>query len=265
MGQEVGAVDEASASMLKRVVKFGDLQVQEVMIPRTEVVWVEQGCTLEGFQQIYGERPLLRYPIYEGNYDNVVGMLSAKDVHVALAKGSLDCDTDVTEFGRPVYFIPRTKLVGELFNEMRAKGFLMAAVLSEYGGTSGIVTIRELVDEIVGEMSEELVGATGDNFEIVSEHAYMIDGSMAVEDANENLGLHIPDGDYETMGGFAFHLFGRLPEEGEQTIYNGLTLTATEVQGRRIAKLLVVKEELLQRQSESAAASEGAAPGENKR
>jgi putative hemolysin len=242
MGEESGAVDEASAKMLKRVVKFGDREVQEVMTPRTELVWVEGGCTLAEFQKIYVEAPALRYPVYEGNFDNVKGTLSVKDVHVALAQGQIAPDSVVTDFLRPVYFVPRTKLVGELFTEMRAGGFLMAVVLSEYGGTSGIVTVEQLVEEIVGEVREELAGAQ-QRFEIVSEHAYQVEGSMPVEEANENLGLGIPEGDYETVAGFALHLFGHLPEEGDQIVHDNLRLTVTEVTGRRLARLLITREQ----------------------
>jgi putative hemolysin len=243
VGEETGVVDEASATMLKRAVKFGDRQVQEVMTPRTDAVWIEEGCTLAKFQEIYAESPMLRYPVYEGSADNVVGTLSVKQVHVALAKGTLRPDSVLTEFVRPVYFVPRTKLVGELFNEMRAKGFLMAVVLSEYGGTSGIVTMEELVEEIVGEVREELVGA-GQQFEVVSEHAYQIEGSMRIDEANESPGLGIPQGDYDTVAGFALHVFGHLPEEGDQITHGHLRLAVTEVTGSRIARLLVTKEQL---------------------
>ncbi|MBL7119489.1 MAG: HlyC/CorC family transporter [Dehalococcoidia bacterium] len=241
MGEAGGAVDQSSAQMLKRVVKFGDRWVREVMIPRTEVVWVEQGATLADFQQVYSESPVLRYPIYEGNFDNVTGVLITRDVHVALAQGSIDQKSIITDFQRPVYFVPGTKLVGELFTEMRAKKFSMAVVVSEYGGTSGIVTIEELVEEIVGEVSEELVGADK-GVEIISEHAIQIEANMRIDEANERLGLGLPEDEYETVGGFVLHMLGHLPEEGEHVTYGNVRLMVTEVKGLRIVRLMVTKE-----------------------
>ncbi|MFC1925223.1 hemolysin family protein [Chloroflexota bacterium] len=241
MGEEGGAVDETSAQMLKRVVKFGDRDVQEVMIPRTDAVWVEEGATLADFQKIYAESPLLRYPVYEGNSDNVKGVLVARDVYVAMAKGSIDKTDTVTRFGREIYFVPETKLVGELFTEMRSNGFSMAVVVSEYGGTSGVVNVEQLVEEIVGEISEDIIGAERE-FEIINEYAYRVEGSMRIDEANEQLGLGVPEGEYETMAGFALHLLGHLPEEGEQVIYGNLRFVVMKVKGNRIIRLMVTRE-----------------------
>jgi len=243
MGEEVGAVDENSAQMLRRVVRFGDRWVKEVMTPRTNVVWIEQGATLANFQRIYAESPRLRYPIYEDNFDNVKGVLVAKDVYQALAQGRIDKESVVTNFARPTYFVPGTKLVGDLFTEMRDKGISITVVLSEYGGTSGIVNVEQLVEEIVGEVKDELVG-TESEFKVISEHTYQIDGSMKIGEANEQLGLGIPEDDYETIAGFVLHLLGHLPIEGEQVVYGNLRLAVIEVKGNRIAKLMVTKEEL---------------------
>lgn len=250
MSEEVGAVDETSAKMLKRMVKFGDRGVREVMTPRTNVVWVEHGATLEDFQRIYAESPNLRYPVYEGNFDNVKGVLVAKDIHVALARGSVDKKSVVTDFARPTYFVPGTKLVGELFNEMRDGKFSMAVVVSEYGGTSGIVGVEQLVEEIVGEVREELVGAERE-FERISEHTYQVEGSMRIGEANEQLGLGIPENDYETIAGFVLHILGHLPKGGEQVAYGNLRLAVIEVRGNRIVRLMVTKEELLPGQQAS--------------
>ena len=126
----------------------------------------------------------------------------------------------------------------------------MAVVVSEYGGTSGIVNTEQLVEEIVGEVRKELVGAEKE-FEKISEHSYHVDGSMRVAEANEELGLGIPENDYETMAGFVLHLLGHLPEEGEQVVKGNLRLVVTEVQGNRIARLMVTKEEPQPEQQES--------------
>jgi putative hemolysin len=240
VGEEQGVVDEASAQMLRKVVSLGERQVREVMTHRTEAIWLEQGSTLADFLTLYAESPAQRYPIYEGNYDNVKGMLSIRDVLTAMAQGSIDRKGSVTDLARPVYFVPGSKMVGELLSELMAEGYLMAVVVSEYGGTSGIVSIDQLIEEIVGEVKEELAGAKT-AFEVVGERAYKIQGSMRIEEANEQLELGLPEGDYQTIGGFALNLFGHLPKEGEQIVYDDLRFVVAEAKENKVAWLLVTK------------------------
>jgi len=251
MGEEEGVVDEASAQMLRKVVGLGERQVRVVMTPRTEAIWLEQGITLEDFLKIYAESPAQRYPIYEGSYDNVIGVLSIRDVLTALAQGSIDRGSTVTDLARLLYFVPESKTVGELFGEMRAEGYLMAVVLNEYGGTSGIVTIDQLVEEIVGEVREELVAARK-GFEVVGERSYKIQGNMRIEEVNEELQLGIPGGDYQTIGGFALSLLGHLPKEGEQIVYGDLRLLIAEVKENRITRVFVTKKKKIGEQEQEA-------------
>jgi putative hemolysin len=124
---------------------------------------------------------------------------------------------------------------------MQEEGYLMAVVVDEYGGSSGIVSIDQLIEEIVGEVQEEIVGASK-AFKVVGEHAYKIRGSMRIDEANEQLGLGLPEGDYMTIGGYALHLFGHLPKEGEQIVHDDLTLVAAQVKDNKITRLLVTKE-----------------------
>jgi len=241
IGEEQGVVDEASAEMLRKVVGLGECQVREVMTARTEAIWLEEGATLADFFKVYAKSPAQRYPIYEGNYDNVKGMLSIRDVLDALARGSIGAKGSVTALARPVYFVPEGKMVGELFNEMREEGYLMAVVVSEYGGTSGIVSIDQLIEEIVGEVKGELAGAKK-AFEVIGERAYKIEGGMRIEEVNEQLEFELPEGDYKTIGGFALKLFGHLPAEGEQLVYGDLRLVVAEVKENKITWLFVNKE-----------------------
>ena len=160
---------------------------------------------------------------------------------LAQAQGRLELNSTLDELYRPIYFVPGSKKVGELFAEMRDGGYLIAVVVDEYGGTAGIVNREQLIEEIVGEISEELVEAEAE-FEVVSEHAFQVDGSMRVEEANEQLGLDIPPGDYETVAGFALSLLGHLPEEGERVKHGDLHLVITEVRGSKIVKLTISRE-----------------------
>jgi putative hemolysin len=241
MGAEEGVMAEEEATMLRKVIKFGERQVRAVMTPRSDVVFIEREATLADFFAQYALAPALRYPVYEGTFDNIVGVITIRDVVLAQAQGKLELNSHLDELYRPIYFVPGSKKVGELFAEMRAGGYLTTIVVDEYGGTTGIVNREQLVEEIVGEIGEELVELEAE-FEIVSEHAFQVDGSMRVDEANEQLGLEIPAGDYETVAGFALSLLGHLPEEGERVKHGELHLVITEVRGSKIAKLTISRE-----------------------
>lgn len=242
IGEEGGVVDETSAEMLRCVVRLGEQQVKEIMMPRTEAIWLRQGASLDEFFKIYAESPAQRYPVYEETYDNVTGMVFTGDVLGAIAQGRMQGESTVTELARSVYFVPESKPVGDLFGEMKAGGHLMAVVVSEYGGTSGIVTIEQVVEQIVGEVREDLA-AVKKGYEVVGLNLYKVSGSMRVEDVNEELGLHIPEGDYQTMGGFVLNLFGHVPKEGEQMSFGGLRLLVAEVKGNKVAWVVIIREE----------------------
>jgi len=240
LSQEEGVVDEHSAKMMHSVVSLGQCQVREIMTPRKEAIWIETGATLGDFLKTYAQSPAQRYPIYEESFDNVKGMISVRDVLSALAQNTMTRKGPIANLAKPVYFVPETKMVGELLMEMRDEGYFMAVVVDEYGGSSGIVSIEQLVEEIVGEVNEEIVGAT-QQFKVVGENSYKIRGSMRVDEANEQLALGIPEGDYKTIGGFALNVFGHLPKEGEQTDFEDLRLAVTQVKDNKIARLFVSK------------------------
>ncbi|MDY6917910.1 MAG: hemolysin family protein [Chloroflexota bacterium] len=241
VGREEGTVEEAEAEMLHKVFEFGDRSVREVMTPRPEVAWVEEGTKLADFLDTYAESPHTRFPVYRDNIDDVVGILSIKDVLMAQAKASLGQDSAIGPLVRPIEFVPETKPIGQLFGEMRSRGYNMAVVVDEFGVTSGIATMEQLAGEIVGHLGDELLGDVKD-FTFIDEQTIQIDGSMRVEDANEELGLGLPEGEYDTVAGFVLSLLGYIPKEGEQLKYNGLKLVITEMRGLKVEKILVTKE-----------------------
>lgn len=238
MGEESGAVERHEAEILEKALKFGDRRVSEVMTPRTEVVWVERGTPLRRFLQVYREHPHGRYPVFSETVDNVVGILSIRDLLSALAEGALGPDDDVTSLARPPFFIPDSKKVGELWVELRQTGHPMAVVVDEFGGVAGIVTRHDLVEEIVGTMAEEWQ-TLEEEYRALGEDVYEVDGGMRVEELNEKLGLQIPRGDYETLAGFVLHTLGRIPQEGDQFIARGLQFTVTEMQGVKIERVRI--------------------------
>ncbi|MFC2019601.1 HlyC/CorC family transporter [Chloroflexota bacterium] len=241
VGHKEGTVEEAEAEMLHKVFEFGDRPVREAMVPRPEVVAIEQGSTVADFLALYAESPLSRFPVFEENMDNVAGILSIKDVLMAQAKGTITDQSIIDELIRPAYFTPETKRISELFVEMRDDNYRMCVVVDEYGGTAGIVSLSRLVEEIVGPVGDELAAVEKD-YEVINEYTFEIDGNMRLEEVNEEMGLNLPEGDYETVAGFVLHLLGHIPGKGEQLRYKGLKLVIMEMRGLKIERILLTKE-----------------------
>jgi len=241
MGHKEGTVEEDEAEMLHKVFEFGDRPVHEVMVPRPEVVSIEQGSTIADFLALYAESPLSRFPVYQENMDNVIGIISIKDVLMGLAKGTIDNQGSIDDLIRPTYFTPETKHVNELFSEMQDKNYRMAVVIDEYGGTAGIVSLSRLVEEIVGEVGDELAQVEKD-YEAINEYTFQIDGSMRIEEANEEMELELPEGEYETVAGFVLDLLGHIPKQGKQLRYKGLKIVITKMRGLKIEEILLTKE-----------------------
>ena len=241
VGHKEGTVEKDEAEMLHKVFDFGDRPVREVMVPRPEVVCIAQGSKLADFLSLYAESPLSRLPVYQENMDNVVGILSVKDVLMAQAKGTISNQSAIDDLVRPAYFTPETKRINELFAEMRDKNYRMAVVVDEYGGTAGIVSLSRLVEEIVGPVGDELA-AVEKEYEIINEYTFKIDGSMRIEEANEEMELELPEGEYETVAGFVLELLGHIPKTGEQLRYKGLKIVITKMRGLKIEEILLTKE-----------------------
>jgi putative hemolysin len=241
VGSRDGTVQKDEAEMLHKVFEFGDRPAREVMVPRTEVIWVAQGITIEDFFKLYTEYPLNRYPVFDGSMDNVVGILSAKDVLMSLAKGTCDIEKTINTMIRPACFSPEGKRIGELLTEMRDKNYHMCIIVDEYGGTAGIVTLTQLVEEIVGDVKDELSSMEKD-YEVINETTFQIGGSMRIEDINAEMNLALPKGDYETVAGFILKTLGHIPTTGEQLRYQDLKMVVSRMEGLKIEEILVTKE-----------------------
>lgn len=242
VGHREGTVEEAEAKLLHRVFDFGDRPVREVMVPRPEVVAIEQGSTIADFLALYAQSPLSRFPVFQENMDDVVGILAIKDVLMELAKSTIDNQSLIDDLIRPAYFTPETKLINELFAEMRDENYRMAVVVDEFGGTAGIVSLSRLVEEIVGPVGDELA-AVEKEYEVINQYTFQIDGSMRIEEVNEAMELNLPESeDYETIAGFVLNLLGHIPKEGEQLRYEGLKVTITKMRGPKIEEIQVTRE-----------------------
>ena len=154
-GRQAGAVEPTEAQMLEQVFRFGDSQLRETMTPRTEIVWIEKGASQREFLSTYREHSHTRFPVYEDSVENVLGTISVKDVVRAMASEELGPEDDVTQLLRQAHFVPETKLVGELFQELRGSGYQMVMAVDEFGGIAGLVTLKQMLEEIVGRVGEE--------------------------------------------------------------------------------------------------------------
>jgi putative hemolysin len=242
VGQKEGTVEENEARMLDRVFDFGDRPVREVMIPRPEVIAIEQGSTVADFLALYGESPISRFPVFMENMDNVVGILSIKDVLMGLAKGEISRNSVLDNLVRPAYFTPETKLINELFAEMRDNNYRVTIVIDEFGGTAGIVSLSRLVEEIVGPVGDELAVAEKD-YEVINSYTFQVDGGMRIDEINEEMGLELPESEeYETIAGMLLSLLGHIPKQGEQLRFMNVKLLVTRMKGMKIEEILLTKE-----------------------
>lgn len=241
VGKEEGTVEEAQAEMLHNVFEFGHRSVKDVMKPRPEVISIEEGTTIADFLAIYSDYPHTRFPVYRDSVDHIIGFLSAKDVLMAEAHGKMATSTVIDGLVRPVHFVPETKRVVQLLADMQEQGTHMVVVVDEFGVTSGIVTIDQLVSEIVGEMGDELKQEDKD-FEVIDDKTIQVDGGMRIDEANQQLDLGLPAGDYDTVAGFFLSLLGHIPKEGERIKYSNLKMTVTHMRELRIEKIMVTKE-----------------------
>jgi len=237
---ERGEVAEAEAELLDRVFHFGDRRVHEVMVPRTEAVGIEKGATVEDFFRTYVQAHHSRFPVFDESLDKVVGILGIKDVLAALAQGTIQRDSPIEPLARPAYFVPETKLIGQLFREMQASGTQMAIAVDEWGGTAGIVTLEQLLEEMVGQVRDEL---WPEEPEIVAidERTTQVDGSLSVEEARDQLGIDIPEGDYDTLAGYVLSELGHIPKVGEMVVVDGHRITVAEMRGLKIELLRVTR------------------------
>jgi putative hemolysin len=243
VGEEQGVVEETEAEMIHKVFEFGDRTVKEAMTPWTDIAFIEKGMRIRDFIAQYSHSPHSRFPVYDNSRDHVVGILSIKDILMALAQASESGgDATVDDLIRPAMFVPETKRMGELLKEMQEQRQQMAVVIDEFGGTSGVVTMEQMVEEIVGSISDGLVGEE-EEYEAVDENTFLVDGGLRIQEANEELKLDLPDGDYETVAGFVLHLLGHIPQEGEQLVYRNLRMVVSKMRGMKIERILFTKGE----------------------
>lgn len=240
IGEAEGQFEPEEAEMLESVFRFGDRQVRDLMTPRTEIVSVARGTAMKEFLRLYAEHAHTRFPVYKNSTDNVVGILSAKDILRSMAADRVDLDGIVTDVIRDAYFVPETKRIAELFEELRDTGNQMAIVIDEFGGVAGLVTLKRLLEEVVGRVGEEGVRPE-EEYEALGRDTYQVDGGMSVDEVADELDIDLGAGDYETVAGFVLDALGHIPHEGEAFETAGLSVEVVEMKGLKIEAVKLVR------------------------
>ncbi len=236
-----GVLERDEQELLINVFDFGSRAAYQVMVPRTEVATIEESASTHEFLDLFRATGHTRFPVLgERGVDDIQGVISAKDLLVALGDGAIDFDQPIAPLVRPAFFAPDSKRVSDLLHAMQREHVRMAMLVDEYGGMAGIATLEDLVEEIVGELDDEL-DTTEADIETVDEHTTIVDGMTRIETVNDELQLELPEGQYETVAGLILDRLGRIPQSGEQVPLDGVVLTVLDVQGPRIARVKILR------------------------
>jgi putative hemolysin len=236
-----GEIEEQEQEMLYKVFDFADKEASDVMVPRPEVVALSVDLPPEKCLEAVMDSPYTRYPVYKETLDNVVGILHVRDLFSALRDRGMH-EVKVEELVRPAHIVPETKDLAALLTEFRRTNQHMAIVVDEYGEMEGIVTLEDLLEEIVGEIEDEF-DLPDESVEQVDDDTIRIDGTFPIDDFNERFHTDLPAEDYHTVAGFVFGLLGRQPEVGDDVSHDGMRFDILEVEGSRINKLAVTFEQ----------------------
>jgi len=240
VGEEEGTIEEEERDMLYSVLRFGDTTAREVMTPRVDVVMIEDTATLESALAIFNETGFSRIPVYHERIDNIVGLLNVKDVFSAVFRQQTSAT--IRDLMYEPYFIPESKKIDELLKELQVKKQHMAVVLDEYGSFAGIVTVEDMLEELVGEILDEF-DEEEPEVQQLEEGIYLVDARTWVEHLNEDLDLNLPLMDtYESIGGLVIERLGHIPRRGEvvKIEESNVTLVVMQMRGRRIVKVKLI-------------------------
>jgi len=235
-----GVVDEEQQQMIESVLELSDTTADEIMTPRTDIVAVEVSSDLQTVLDIINSAGHTRVPVYEGNIDNIIGLIYAKDLLTEV--GKTEADFRLRDKLRKAYFVPETKPLRSLLHEFQNQKLHIAIVLDEYGGTAGIVTLEDILEELVGEITDEYEEPTPKLVREIDRNTIEADARTYVDDLNDEFELNLPeDEDYDTIGGFVFSHLGYVPKTGQTFDYKNLKFTITSAEARRIKRIKICK------------------------
>jgi putative hemolysin len=235
--EDTGAIEEQEEEMLYKVFDFADKEVHEVMVPRPEVVALSIDLPSHEALAAVIDSPYTRYPVYRGSLDEVEGILHVRDLFKALYDQGIE-NVDIKGLVRPAYMVPETKDLAAMLAEFRRANQHMALVVDEYGSFQGLVTLEDLLEEIVGEIEDEY-DLPDESVERVDDNRIRVDGTFPIDDFNEQFQQELPQDDYHTVAGFVFGALGRAAESGDEVLWNGLRFYVLDVDGPRIERLEV--------------------------
>ncbi len=235
-----GAVDEEEQEMIENVLELSETDADEIMTPRTDIVALEAGADLQKVLETIATAGHTRVPVYEGNIDNIIGLVYAKDLLGEIGKDP--SDFKLRDRIREAYFVPETKLLRVLLHEFQNQKLHIAVVLDEYGGTAGIVTLEDILEELVGEITDEYEEIPPEPIRQIDADTIEVDARTYIDDLNDEFELNLPEEeDYDTIGGFVFSRLGYIPKNDETLEYENLKFTITAAEARRIKRIKIQK------------------------
>jgi len=239
VGAEQKVLEEQEREMIHSIIEFGDTIVREVMTPRPNMVAVSVDDSPQRALDLVIAEGYSKLPVYEESKDDIVGVVHDRELLISLANGALS-SKPLRSLMRPVTHVPENKKIAELLRAMQREKFSMAIVVDEYGGTAGLVTMEDLLEEIVGEIRDEHDEDEQEPVRLINDHEAIVDSGVNIEDVNARLGTHLPHEEFETIGGYTVGLFGRLPNEGEEVrVDDHTSLRVERMRGRRILAVLI--------------------------
>ncbi|HHY78193.1 MAG TPA: HlyC/CorC family transporter [Clostridiales bacterium] len=240
-GEERGIIRETETEMINSIFEFDDTVVKEVMTPRTDIVAVSVDATLDEILDVIVEEHFSRIPVYEETIDNIIGILYIKDLF-GMMKNGKEIEVSLKDIIRPAYFVPEYKKIDELFKEMQKSKTHIAIVIDEYGGTAGLITIEDLLEEIVGNIFDEYDDEVLE-FEQVDDNTYLINGMLSIDEVNDIMDIELPEDEleFDTISGMILSLSGKMPEVGDEVEFDDIHFRIEEVEDKRITKIRAIK------------------------
>lgn len=247
VGKDEGVIEEEEKKMIRNIFEFGDTMVKEVMVPRVDMTCIPSEAKLNSILNLIKKIGHSRIPVYKETIDNIIGIIYTKDLLVVYEQWYKSKEKfDLKKIIRRAYFVPENKKIDDLLDMFQRDKIQIAIAIDEYGGTAGLVTMEDVVEEIVGEIIDEYDKETK-LYEIIDNNTVIADGIISIDKINELLNIEIPENDFETLGGFIYDLMGRVPNKNETIKYKNIQITIEQVVKNRIVKVIIKKFPGLQR------------------
>ncbi len=241
-GKDDGVIEEEENEMIRNIFEFGDTMVKEVMIPRVDIACISSDTGLDSILKLIKKMGHSRIPVYEETIDNIIGILYAKDLLGVYEQWyTSNEEFDLKRIIREPFFVPENKKIDELMDIFQKDRIQIAIAVDEYGGTAGLITMEDVLEEVVGEIIDEYDKEIK-LFEITEDNTIIVDAIISIDEINEILNIEIPENGFETLGGFIFDLLGRVPEKGEKIKYQNCQMIIEQVVRNRIRRIKIIKE-----------------------